>query len=148
MTPVYDPPSGDAEKEPREADSTRSGPGPFKYVCHYCRAELGYPVRELFNGFFTCGNHPEEQAESQQMERRARQSFIEKHPRFELNRPCPKCGNEHRTAEHHGGRHWRSHSIVQRQHSCTYETFPHMLRICGVCGNEETEVPLDFEVES
>lgn len=71
--------------------------------------------------------------------------FQEKYLPYKEHRPCPKCGNEHRTTEYNVGQPRRGNSIYGNSHPFIH---PYIFRNCGRCTFTSYEVPLDFDPET
>ena len=113
-------------------------------VCHYCRTPIEGDVKVLHSGKFHCGCSPEAEAESQRQMAESRTQHAAQWPLFDLRRPCPKCGNGHRTAALHEPFGPWAHCSLDLLY-CPGGTWPHIKRECGVCGFVSYELPLDFE---
>ena len=113
-------------------------------VCHYCRKPFGGKVTVLFSGEYHCGCNPEATAESERQKAESRAKHAADLPLFDLHRACPKCGNEHRTAEIHEPA-GPATGCLPDVIICPGGMWPHIQRRCGVCGFLGYELPLDFE---
>ena len=116
-------------------------------VCAWCRADLTnvYPIHATAAGWFQCDAHPEYRLAEALAQAGRYATWRASVLPFSLHRPCPKCGNEHRTAvlhdSHFGETLWSGERIVVPD--CWPLEWEHLMRHCGVCGYESIEAPLD-----
>jgi hypothetical protein len=70
--------------------------------------------------------------------------FQGKYESYKEHRPCPKCGNEHRTTEYKTGG-GQIYGALRAQWAFIH---PYIERLCGRCTFHTYEVPLDFDPEA